>query len=298
MLVDDNRPLELDESELFDAEEAVDMSPSSGPAAGVLQSSLAAAPPAAQQSDSDESESDDDGIVLESECSSSEAEDEVEQELVDRIQSLQSSLSNQPLQEHAYGTSHTSTVGSLKTFASLSFKGKRLFGSEGDIAASMPVHTAPMAAGRRKVAPVTDTTYNLGTSMPISIPMMQRRGSAAELLALEIAERVQASTFVPPHMLQQQSTAEFGGLIPAPSLGLSPSAKAKREKLLARNAILRSTGFIEVQHAPVIGEVMDPVKEVLGALTPGTGAVPVPAMRPNIHATPRSSLTQLLGTSK
>ena len=57
------------------------------------------------------------------------------------------------------GTSHSSQVGSLKSFGSY-YKGKRLFGSDGDLAASMPV-TAPMHAGRRKVAPAPDKAYNL-----------------------------------------------------------------------------------------------------------------------------------------
>ena len=94
--------------------------------------------------------------------------------------------------------------------------------------------------------------------MPISIPMMQRRGSATELASAAAAAAVEdklarAATFVPPHMLHRQDSdlagAAAGGLLGAePSLGLSPSGGAKREKLLARNAILRSTGFIEVHH--------------------------------------------------
>ena len=91
-----------------------------------------------------------------------------------------------------------------------------------------------------------------GTSMPISIPLLQRRSSALDLRAEEA--RGHATTFVPPHMLHRQGSGEAAGLgVPQASLGLSPSAAAKREKLLARNAILRSTGFIEVQTAPVIG---------------------------------------------
>ncbi len=97
--------------------------------------------------------------------------------------------------------------------------------------------------------------------MPISIPMMQRRKSAADLGATEAAAAVRgASTFVPPHMLPRGDDEE-GGQPPMEAgvslgLGLSPSAGGKREKLLARNAILRSTGFIEVQQpvAAVIGE--------------------------------------------
>jgi hypothetical protein len=44
-------------------------------------------------------------------------------------------------------------------------------------------------------------------------------------------------------------------LVSAPGANLSPTAAAKREKLLARNAILRSTGFIEVQRPMVMGEL-------------------------------------------
>lgn len=307
MLVDRDSALELDESELFEEESAVAMSPT----APVVAAVAAEAAPLSEG----ESESDDDGIVLESECSSSDAEaDDVEEELACQLASLQSSLENDtgPLgaakAEGPLGTSHSSQVGSLKTFGGLSFTAKRLFGSEGDLAASMPVHgvwpSAPMFAARRQVAPVDNSTAacNLGTSMPISIPMMQRRSSAANLGAVEAAAAVRgASTFVPPHMLHRQEGEEGGQLAaevgPSLGLGLSPSASAKREKLLARNAILRSTGFIEVQQpaAAVIGELLDPVKDQLLA---SAQAVPVPGLRADGRAAPRSSLTQLLGTSK
>ena len=71
---------------------------------------------------------------------------------------------------------------------------------------------------------------------------------------------------VPPLILQPSTTAclqegeeseqaELGPAASVGGLGLSPTTAAKRERLLARNAILRSTGFIEVQHsAAVIGE--------------------------------------------
>lgn len=90
--------------------------------------------------------------------------------------------------------------------------------------------------------------------MPISIPMMPRRGSAAALGGGE-----EDAGFVPPHMLHRQESEAEGapaGLAADPSLGgLSPSTAAKREKLLVRNAILRSTGFLEAQHsAPALGE--------------------------------------------
>lgn len=59
-------------------------------------------------------------------------------------------------------TSHSSQVGSLKTFGGLSFTAKRLFGSEGDLAVSMPVHgmrpSLPLLAARRQVVPVDPGT--------------------------------------------------------------------------------------------------------------------------------------------
>jgi len=68
---------------------------------------------------------------------------------------------------------------------------------------------------------------------------------------------------------------------------LSPSAAEKRERLLARNAILRSTGFIEVQSfAAPVGEVIDTLKE---------------SVMPKVNhprQTAQSSLTALLGTSR
>lgn len=97
--------------------------------------------------------------------------------------------------------------------------------------------------------------------MPISIPMMQRRPSGADLAAAGSGDAARGG-FVPPHVLyRQESERELGGSARGggvagvePSLGgLSPTTAAKREKLLARNAILRSTGFLEVQQPTVIG---------------------------------------------
>lgn len=214
--------------------------------------------------------------------------------------------------------------------------------------------------------------------MPISIPMMQRRPSGADLAAAsrdDPAAGAGGDDFVPPHVLyRQESEREMGASARAgvagaePSLGgLSPTTAAKREKLLARNAILRSTGFIEVQQAAVVqqatigacglacalrqswrcrrccrgtcvaaiagadagaaaaglpsrpaahqclsclpspaaGEVLDPVKEqllaALAASSAGGGAsapLGVPAAGEGARQKARSSLSQLLGTSK
>ena len=164
-----------------------------------------------------------------------------------------------------------SSGGGAAAFAAFT-KGKRLFGSSPDLAASMPAHfhrgvpapTAPMAlaGGRRRVAPLdrNNSASNLmGTSMPISIPMMQRRPSGADLAAGGGSGSAGGggARFVPPHVLYRQTSEShrdgpLGGL-PDES-GLSPTTAAKRERLLARNAILRSTGFIEGQHtaAPIV----------------------------------------------
>jgi hypothetical protein len=47
-----------------------------------------------------------------------------------------------------------------------------------------------------------------------------------------------ASTFIPPHQLSRQEDFTFS------FTGASPSATLKRERLRARNAILRSTGAL------------------------------------------------------
>lgn len=125
----------------------------------------------------------------------------------------------------------------------------------------------------------------LGTSMPIRIPMLQRRSmSATSPASIETKHK----PFVPPHLLEEaDETTSLGSNSPALAL-LSPSAAIKREKLMARNAILRSTGFIEVQPfvAPV-GETIDVLKE---------SAMPKVPMRRGKAST--SSLSLALGTSK
>lgn len=79
----------------------------------------------------------------------------------------------------------------------------------------------------------------LGTSAPIAIPNMSRWRPGAEKAAGRPGEA--ASTFIPPHQLSRQEDFTFS------FTGASPSAALKRERLRARNAILRSTGFLEPQ---------------------------------------------------
>jgi hypothetical protein len=135
----------------------------------------------------------------------------------------------------------------------------------------------------------------LGTSMPIRIPMMHRRGLADKFRpSLE----GRAATFVPPHLLEYGVEANTHG---TGSLALSPTAAMAREKLMARNNILRSTGFIEVKSfAAPVGEVIDAVKESIlpPAAKTGLPAPPTGGIEIKKRMKPTSSLTALLGTSK
>lgn len=313
--------LELDESELFEAGSTAD-SPLPEEATEVVGL------PLAELDSADESESDDDGIVLDSEgSSSSESEvDEVEMSLHDRISSLHSSVdpsAGAPI--HAgnnLSSSHRSHVGSLKTFGS--GKGKRLLGSDGDLAASMPVGSRPMRAARRQAAePAAASSYGgFGVgSMPITIPMLQRRASGPSFTGPD--EPTGPVAFVPPHLIQRTESGENDtvSLLAASQHGGSPSNDPKRERLRARNAILRQTGFIEVQQALIAPalEIMEPVKAsiILTAVDGEAsnqssdsvlGSVPVPRTREagvqgSLSASVErrvvaSSLSRLLGTSK
>ncbi|KAG7668387.1 hypothetical protein NADE_008486 [Nannochloris sp. 'desiccata'] len=135
----------------------------------------------------------------------------------------------------------------------------------------------------------------LGTSMPIRIPMMHRRGLADKARpSLE----GRAATFVPPHLLEYGVEANLHG---TGSLALSPTASMARDKLMARNNILRSTGFIEVQSfAAPVGEIIDAVKESILPSTAESGltAPPTGGIEIKKRMKPTSSLTALLGTSK
>jgi Senescence regulator len=88
-----------------------------------------------------------------------------------------------------------------------------------------------------------------GTSAPIAIPNMMNRwrsdggrsGAGAVGVGADVggAAAAVAATFVPPHQLSRQEDFAFS------FSGASPSATIKRDRLRARNAILRSTGFLE-----------------------------------------------------
>jgi len=129
--------------------------------------------------------------------------------------------------------------------------------------------------------------------MPIRIPVMHRRGLADGSPA---SGDKNSRGFVPPHLLDLHADATTDAVLL--SLKDSPSQAVKREKLKARNAILRSTGFIEVQSfAPVgVGSALDATKEGAIGSVSGVRGVSRPLTferRPTAH----SRLTALLSSS-
>jgi hypothetical protein len=215
-----------------------------------------------------------------------------------------------------------SRMGSLKTFTTpfkhpLGFSPKRLHSSEGDLpmAASLPARPvgnfSSLAFNAKPIKSIETssvlmiTTPNeedlsaaeaadayLGTSMPIRIPIMSRHRRKVSITG---SLEGRPAPFIPPHLMESHASGHRNF---APGSVLSPSAAVKREKLMARNAILRSTGFIEVQNfAAPMSQVIDAVKE-----TVITGAIPSPTVgEPSMSdaskrpAKAASSLTALLG---
>lgn len=97
----------------------------------------------------------------------------------------------------------------------------------------------------------TDSSGLMGTSAPIRIPKAQRTAIMNGSPGVA-TRRGLGGDFVPPHLLDNADDPGF----------FSPSTSIKREKLVARNAILRSTGFIEIkQFTAPTGEIIDAVKE-------------------------------------
>ena len=123
--------------------------------------------------------------------------------------------------------------------------------------------------------------------MPIRIPMMHRKAQSGTSPAS--FEGGRAATFVPPHLLDATTTIDAFTRGEG-SVALSPSAAVRREKLMTRNAILRSTGFIEVQSfaapAVVVGEVIDAVKETIFPVM-ATGTATATDKRNEVVAMPK-----------
>jgi Senescence regulator len=81
-----------------------------------------------------------------------------------------------------------------------------------------------------------------GTSVPISIPSWRVKNRDASLengAGPQDSEPQYPATFVPPHQLSVKNDWAFS------FTGDSPAGALKRERLRSRNAILKSTGFLE-----------------------------------------------------
>eukprot|EP00884_Botryococcus_braunii_P003260 jgi/Botrbrau1/12935/Bobra.92_1s0015.1 len=136
---------------------------------------------------------------------------------------------------------------------------RRLPVSEPRGVASRPNHLfrqsmGPSATTEFPVGSVSGTASKLGTSMPINIPLMSRN----PFNAIDRGDDDEESgKFIPPHLMEQTS----GQRNMFATSAISPSTSFRREKLLRRNTILRSTGFIEGGEKPSIVEVLDPIRE-------------------------------------
>lgn len=118
-----------------------------------------------------------------------------------------------------------------------------------ELGSSLPPASPPMdvpALSSRRAAQLSSSVHpargnqqypRLGTSAPIAIPNMMNRWRSDSKTGG--GQQEAASTFIPPHQLSKQDDFMFS------FTGASPSATLKRERLRTRNAILRSTGFLE-----------------------------------------------------
>ncbi|GLC34960.1 hypothetical protein PLESTB_001183200 [Pleodorina starrii] len=116
-----------------------------------------------------------------------------------------------------------------------------------DTGAELPHEAAELSgdqlAGFRPIAasmPATMGHIRMGSSVPVSIPSAHmNRWKKAEPTPDSPAAQYAPATFVPPHQLSQVNEFMFS------FTGDSPSVAIKRERLRVRNAILKSTGFLE-----------------------------------------------------
>lgn len=181
----------------------------------------------------------------------------------------------------------SSDIGSLPTFSP-----KEMEAPGVSIAMSLPGSHFFHAVSKAKVSSQDPDASLMGTSAPIRIPKSHRTAIAHGSPG---ARKGFGADFVPPHLLEDQRK-DASDLF-------SPSS-VRKEKLFARNAILRSTGFIEIQQftAPT-GEIIDAVKESAmpeDNLSPlHSEPIRMPAFEQNefVAKPMASSLTALLGTS-
>lgn len=182
-------------------------------------------------------------------------------EEVDELSSRMRETGLQIPQRASIDSNAASEIGSLKHISS-SQRSIRAFCSTGDLlAASLPVfgfvgNTQVLTHYDEDEQIAAANSAALGTSMPIRIPSSLRRNFSNP----SMAQGKTAFGFIPPHLMDAEQT----DLVGVSYGGTSPSAAIKREKLMARNAILRSTGFIEGSQELRLGaaaEVIDQVKE-------------------------------------
>jgi len=147
------------------------------------------------------------------------------------------------------------------------------------------------ALGRRRpvAASLPARACPLGTSLPVRIPgaaMARGEGRGGAIYAAEAAgPRVGAATFVPPHLLHAAMAGSgSGGLLLA---GESPAASVKRDRLLQRTAVLRSTGFLEPTAAPLPHAVVSQFDGLARAASAAAAGGRLPAAAVAAAASPR-----------
>lgn len=133
----------------------------------------------------------------------------------------------------------------------------------------------------------TDTTMKLGSSVPIAIPMAHREVGACEGDSSPRKD-ARATTFVPPHLLEQVAGRRASST--SMSLhGTSPAASLKRVRLVNRNNVLRSIGFLEEKNGGASGitDLMDPIREGINEGPFGSSPIDFsasPAVSPSISS--------------
>lgn len=127
--------------------------------------------------------------------------------------------------------------------------------------------------------PVRSSNIKMGSSVPVNIPMgaaMRARGLGGQGPGDPGGAGEDAAAFIPPHQFSQRDEFTMGSFVP----GETPGMAIKRDRLRVRNAILRSTGFLEnnspVPHA--VGSIPErPSYKGLGGLSQAIKAVGSPA---------------------
>lgn len=318
------RIIELEESELFDDVEEVTAESVTSPPAPILANAIpiparrSAAPVEVVRAEeaSSSSDSDDDGILLDSdeELSARWARDNetysVPSNSGGNLTSTLGADSSAPSYSPALSLLDSGPVPSSTTVRGVGPPQSPFFAP-----ASVPNTNQGATRPRGLVRHVSNISeralrsetseervqMTLGTSMPISIPMLPRTGSGA------VGSRGAGPRFVPPHLLTGDVAAgEQRDLVEMLSSSrLTPAASYRRDRLTARNAIMRATGFLE-QTTGGMGPVAPEEFASLASAPPGlfedgpeeasyAAALPTRGFTEPIHR-PTSSLTALLGT--